>query len=70
MTLNEVVAGLRHGKSFRREVAGIVDTLRPTGDGRVTHSVYNERSGGGGEAELNIDTLKNGRWPSRGWMPA
>jgi hypothetical protein len=69
MTLTEVIAGLKEGQAFRREVAGVTDTLRPAGDGRVLHSVYNDRTGSGGEAEISISTINSDRWPIMHWFP-
>lgn len=67
MTLTQVIAGLRHGKSFERNIAGIVDTLRPLRGSRVEHTVVNNRTGSGGMASVDIETLKNGRWPTNHW---
>lgn len=67
MTLTQVIAGLKRGKSFRREVAGIVDTVRPVRDGVVLHTVVNERSGSGGESEIDISRITRDRWPSLNW---
>lgn len=68
MTLPEVIQGLKNGKSYRREVAGIVDTLRPNGDGNVLHTVVNNRTGAGGECDIPILILHSGNWPTTNWF--
>lgn len=67
MNLTQVIQGLKQGHSYKREVVGIRDTLKPIGDGMVLHSVYNPRTGAGGEAQVPIGVLGLGRWPEDRW---
>lgn len=67
MNLTQVIQGLKQGHSYKRDVVGITDTLKPVGEGMVLHSVYNPQTGAGGETELPIGVLGLGRWPKDRW---
>jgi hypothetical protein len=67
MTLNEVIKGLKEGKTFKRY--GKEDgfqILTPIGFDYFRHDVAG--SGWGGSAELHISVLNSGRWEEDRWM--
>jgi hypothetical protein len=71
-SLFEVVQGLMIGKSFKRPLdGGGFEYVRPINDSMFTHTVAGENAYGGygGQADLAIQVLSNGRWATHGWIP-
>ena len=71
VSLKEVIAGLRQGKRFLHvevQDGGVTckQWIRSVGEHTVRHDV-SFSSGGGGSADLPIETLSNGRWEESGW---
>lgn len=66
-TLNEVVAGLQEGRSFKREFDdGGYEIVRSMSDGRrFEHTVAGVDSGG--FAELDISIIDEERWGTKLW---
>lgn len=70
-TLNEVIEGLKAGKSYQRKVRDTGDTqhLIPTGDGGFHRHVYDQAGNHciiSGSA-MPISTLENRGWEQDGW---
>lgn len=71
MMLQEVIDGLREGKSFKcilDHAKGGWEYVRPTTPGRFEHTVAGYDFGG--VAELDIDIIDEERWTNGGWEPA
>jgi len=69
-TLNEVIEGLKAGKSYQRTLEGDggKEYLSPAGDGEFRHDVAGQAHGGwGGSDTMPFSTLNNGRWEQDGW---
>lgn len=73
LSLFEVVQGLMIGKSFRRPLDDSegFEYVRPINEHMFTHTVAGENAYGGygGQADLAIEILRNGRWATHGWIP-
>lgn len=68
--LQQVILGLKAGRSFERimEGDGGKEYLTPTGENTFRHDVSGNAHGGwGGSYTMHIDMLKNGRWEEDGW---
>jgi hypothetical protein len=70
MTLEEVIEGLKKGRSFKcalQHPDGGWEWVRPTTPGRFEHGVAGSKFGG--VAELDIDVIDEERWTNDGWEP-
>jgi hypothetical protein len=69
-TLNQVIEGLKVGKSYERTLEGDggKEYVTPIGDGEFRHDVAGEaHDGWGGTNTMPIEILNNGRWHQEGW---
>jgi bifunctional DNA-binding transcriptional regulator/antitoxin component of YhaV-PrlF toxin-antitoxin module len=78
MTIDEVIAGLKQGRSFRHEKtedggAIVIQRLDPASDTSAFHSVSvfnpkDENGNSGGSAEISTDLDSMGRQDPDGWI--
>jgi hypothetical protein len=70
MILEQVIAGLEMGQSFKRMLDNDPgwEYVSPAIPGMFHHDVAGESNGGwGGSADLSVEILSNGRWAKDGW---
>lgn len=74
LTLDQVIEGLDLGCKYKRMLDGggfeYLRGLHPAQPGMFTHIVAGESElgGYGGQADLPLTILYNGRWANNGWM--
>lgn len=66
LNLNEVIRGLKEGKSYVRKINGGQETLKPVGYDYIEHVYVGD--GFGGSAEIHISIIAPDRWAVNGWQ--